>query len=500
MPPHSGSQMRTQEQPFMQGAAQAFSRVSDQTHGICALPAGWLDDSRQSFVLTGMAWVLIVLMIVPDNFDYSGLSGAAGPVSGGAVSRLLWSLLFGAGLFVTAWRGKLAYLVLRGLNPFLLAFAALAFASCLWSIEPAVTARRLIRVFTIILDSLALVLMGWRPLRFQGVLRPILTAMLVGSLLFGLAFPHLAIHQESSAELVGAWRGLTAHKNSLGALSCVTLILWVHAWLTRQTRLTPALFGTTIAVTCLVLSRSSTSLVASAFSIAFLFIFLRMPSGLRRQAPYIVGLFVSLLLIYSLAILRLLPGLDLILAPIVAVTGKDSSFTGRSDIWKIVIDHIHLHRLLGTGYGAYWTGPVEGTPSFDFIRLMRFYPGSAHNGYLEIMNDLGFAGLICLIGYMVAYVRQALSLFAVDRNQGTLYLCLFVQQGITNLSESHWLSVMSVAFVIMTMATSGIAREILEVRLRHYFGMAQQAVDVQASHFEPPGNAATPGSDHGSPA
>jgi len=459
----------------MRGLAPGFLRLSKRTDQIDASPVQWLEDRHYPFILTGMIWTLVVLMIVPDGFDYSALTGTtAGPASGGAVSRLLWFLVFGAGLFITVGRASLAWLVLRWINPFLLAFAALALASCLWSIEPAVTIKRLIRVFTIILDSVAFVLMGWNSLRFQSALRPILTMMLLGSILFGLIFPELGIHQESSAELLGAWRGLTAHKNSLGALSCVTLLFWVHAWLTGQARWLIALTGVVIAVTCLVLSRSSTSLVTSLFAIIFLLMFLHMPQNLRRYAPYLVGAFVGLLLIYSLAILRLVPGLDLILSPITALTGKDLSFTGRSDIWAIIIEHVHLHPLLGTGYGAYWTGPIAGTPSFDFVILMYFYPGSAHNGYLEVVNDLGVLGLVCLIGYLITYVRQALSLLKIDRDQATLYLCLFVQQGITNLSESHWFSVMSVNFVIMTMATTAIARALLESRLRSYFDSTRQ--------------------------
>ena len=114
---------------------------------------------------------------------------------------------------------------------------------------------------------------------------------------------------------------------------------------------------------------------------------------------------------------------------------------------------------------------------------MYFYPGSAHNGYLEVVNDLGVVGLACLIGYLITYVRQALGLLTIDRTQATLYLCLFVQQGLTNLSESHWLSVMSVNFVIMTLATTCIARALLDSRLRSYFGVAHRGSGTNEPGF-----------------
>jgi O-antigen ligase len=437
----------------------------------------WVTDSRHSLLVGALAWTLIILLVVPDGFDYSALATSSAPVSGGVVSRAVWMALLGSALVIIAWRSALAWLILRWLNPFLLAFVVLAVGSAMWSIDPVVTLRRTLRLLTVLLVSLAFVLIGWHSHRFQNVVRPVVTSLLIGSLIFGALCPELAIHQEHSRELLGAWRGLTNHKNSLGALSCIGLILWVHAWLAAQAKPALALGGAAISFACLLLSRSSTSLVTSVFVLAFLLLFLRAPRGLHRHMPYMIAAFAALLLVYSLAILRLVPGLDMLLQPIVAMTGKDLSFTGRSDIWSIISAHISLHPYLGTGYGAYWV-PSPGSPSVEFLLRMHFYPGSAHNGYLEVANDLGVAGLLCLIGYLVMYLIQCLAVVREDRAQGALFLGLFLQQGITNLSETHWLSVMSVNFAIMTLATTGLARTLLDRRLRQYFGASKQVAPV----------------------
>ena len=442
-----------------------------------AQPPGtaWLRDDRHSLFLAGMMWVLIVLMIVPEGFDYRSLTTTGAPSSAGALSRLLWLGLLALGAIIIFWRASLAWLLARTLNPFLLLFVALALASIAWSIDPSLSARRLIRLLTIVLACMAFVLMSWHARRYQNVMRPILTLMLFGSIVFGLVFPSLAIHQETSAELVGAWRGLANHKNSLGALSCIALIFWFHAWLTREVKLLAALAGGAVAVTCLVLSRSSTSLATTLFVMVVLLALLRSPQGLRPYMPYLVAMLVATLLIYALAILNLIPGWGTLMAPITALTGKDMTLTGRTEIWAIISEHIRYHPFLGTGYGAYWTaGPVPGTESYEFVwRMGSFYPGSAHNGYLEIVNDLGWAGLVCLIAYIVTHVRQSLQLLGIDRNQGALYLALFFQQAITNMSETHWFSVLSVDFVIMTLATTALARGLLEQRLRLIFGEPQ---------------------------
>ncbi|HMH18331.1 MAG TPA: O-antigen ligase family protein [Burkholderiales bacterium] len=432
----------------------------------------WLRDDQHSLLLAGMIWTLIVLMIVPEGFDYQVLSTGITPSSGGAISRMLWVGLLAMSAVVVFWRAGLAWLLARALNPFLPLFVALAFVSVAWSIDPSLSLRRLVRMGTIVLVCAAFVLMGWHARRYQNVVRPILTLMLLGSIIFGLAFPALAIHHETSAELIGAWRGLANHKNGLGALSCIALIFWFHAWLTRESGLLSVLAGGGVAATCLVLSRSSTSLAATVFVMALLVILLRSPHGLRPYLPYLVSMLVATLLVYALAILNLLPGMGTLMAPIAFLTDKNMTFSGRTEIWTILSEHIRYHPFLGTGYGAYWTaGPVVGTQSYEFVWRMRsFYPGSAHNGYLEIVNDLGWAGLVCLIAYIVMHARQSLQLLGRDRNQGALYLALFFQQAITNLSESHWFSVLSVDFVLMTLATTALARGLLEYRLRSVFG------------------------------
>ncbi len=445
-----------------------------------AWPQGttWLRDDRYSFFLAGMMWVLIVLMIVPDGFDYQSLATTTQPrwpSSGGVISRLLWLILLALSIIIILSRAGLAWLLARLLNPFLLLFAALAIASVVWSIDPSLSARRLLRLVTIILTCIAFVLVGWHAQRYQNVVRPALTAVLVGSIFFGLAFPVLAIHDETAPELLGAWRGLTNHKNGLGALACLAFLFWFHAWLAREVKLWPAVAGGAIAITCLLLSRSSTALVVTLIGAALLLVLLRSTQGLRPYIPYLVGVLTTILLLYALVILNLIPGLGTLMSPIAALTGKDMTFTGRTEIWAILAEHIRYHPYLGTGYGAYWVAvPVSGNESYEFVlRMATFYPGSAHNGYLEIVNDLGWIGLLCLVAYIVRHIRQSLQLLGIDRNQGALYLVLLFQQGITNLSETHWFSVLSVDFVIMTLASTALARGLLEHRLRLVLGAPQ---------------------------
>lgn len=443
----------------------------------------WSRDDRQSLLLSGAMWALIVLMIVPESFDYQSLLTGQ-PNSGGVISRLLWASLLAISVVIIVRRGSLAWLLLRTMNPFMFLFVALAVASIAWSIDPSLSARRLIRMATIVLACTAFVLIAWHAKRLQKVLRPILTIVLLASLAFGLVFPLYGIHPESAPELLGAWRGLANHKNGFGALASFALIFWFHSGLTREVKIWPAITGCAVAIACLLLSRSSTAIATSVVVMLLMLVFVKTPDHLRTLLPIFVTALTAVLLIYALAILNLIPGLNTLMSPIAAMIDKDLTFTGRTDIWAILTEHISYRPLLGTGYGAFWTaGPVAGTESYEFIwRMGGFYPGSAHNGYLEIVNDLGWVGLACFFGYVVYYIRQALQLMGVDRNQGALYLALFFQQAITNLSETHWFSVLSVDFVIMALATLALARGLLEQKLYAAFGVPHHATDVRVGN------------------
>jgi exopolysaccharide production protein ExoQ len=414
------------------------------------------------FVIAGVIWLLVVFMIVPEGFNYDRT--VAMPTEGSPISRMIWLFLLAAGGLAVLRKPGQSWALLKQTNPYLLLFGAVAALSVFWSIDPAVTVRRLIRFLTIVLDGMALALIAWRPTRFQSVLRPVLTLMLLGSIIFGLSSPTLAIEQSTQMELMGAWHGLAMQKNGLGSIAGTGLILWVHSWLGRESKWWTVLLGVAASATCLILSRSSTALVASVFSCVLLVMLLRSPAGLRRYMPYLIGMFVVLLLVYSLAVLNLVPGLDFVLKPITTLTGKDQSFSGRTAIWAIISDHIAQNPFLGTGYGAYWIENVM-SPSYEMLRRLFFYPTEAHNGYLDVINDLGWVGCICLLGYLLTYLRQALRLFKTMRVQAALYLALLFQQLIINLSESRWFSVLSIEFVIMTLATFSMGRLLLQRQL-----------------------------------
>lgn len=411
--------------------------------------------------MAGLVWFLIVYVTIPSDILVEQAVVVGNPMGADWFSRLVKLGLLAISLLVISRHRTDFFRLLPRINGFFVVFICLAALSLLWSISRSNTLGRCVSLICYVMFSAAFCLVGWHSRRFQTVIRPLLTLLLCGSLVFGLAEPTLAI-EHGMGTLHNAWHGLTGQKNSFGQLAGFGTIFWLHGWLSKQVKTWAAVFFGGLSFTCLILSRSSTSLLAAVFAIFFLLLLLRSPQSLRRSIPYITTTFAVMVIAYALAILNLVPALRILLVPIVKLTGKNMTFSDRSVIWGIIKQNIDLHPILGGGFGAYWTGPVPSSPSYAFLSKMYFYPSEAHNGYLEITNDLGFIGLLVLIGFLVVYIRQSLRLMKFDKTQGALYMTLFFVQAITNLTESTWLDVDSgFVFVLMTLATIALARDLL---------------------------------------
>jgi exopolysaccharide production protein ExoQ len=425
-------------------------------------PRARSDRPYQVVIATVLYWLVIVRVVIPGFFDYgANLDAVEIAEKYATFSTVTWLTFLFVPCLLLASRTKQLLRVFGSMNRWFLFLVAFATISVAWTIETHSTISRITHLWAIILASLAVVLVGWDSFRVQHATRPILTLLLVGSLIFGLAAPDLAITPPLPPDTRYYWHGLAAQKNGLGSLAALGALFWFHGWISREVKFLPALCGWLVAIACLVLSRSSTSVMATVFASLLVLMLTRTAPSMRRYMPFIIACFVAVVLAYACAVLKLIPALDFLLEPVTALSGKDLTFTGRTQIWDIIREHIQLAPVLGTGYGGYWSGPVPTSPSYVFLHAMYFYPSEAHNGYLDVVNDLGFVGLILLIGYIIVYITQSLRLWRVDRAQASLYIALMFQQMLANLSETHWLFIGD-DFIVLTLATCGLARSLMK--------------------------------------
>jgi O-antigen ligase len=381
----------------------------------------------------------------------------------GTIDRILKIGTIATSCIVIAIQWPIARLLVKNVNPGLTACMVLIPLSALWSIDSSATLLRFVTLIGIVLLCLAIPLAGWNRRRLQQAALPPVMTILILSLVVGVLYPDSVKELGTDISLLDAWHGITFQKNQFGIMASLAAIVCFHRWLAPGRHSLWTIAGIAVALTCLLLSRSSTSLMETIVAVSFMVLMMRVRVIKQKfSTPVVIAIFTTIL-VYELAVQNLIPGVSTLLAPVLQLTGKDMTFSARSIIWDVVKRHSQDAPWLGTGYGAYWTGPTPGSPSYVFIHLMYFYPTESHNGYLEILNDLGRVGLICLLAFLVCFVRQALQLMPFDRDQSVLYLALLFQQMIDNLSESEWFS-RTATCTILILGSTCLSRALLEQR------------------------------------
>ena len=125
-------------------------------------------------------------------------------------------------------------------------------------------------------------------------------------------------------------------------------------------------------------------------------------------------------------------------AQIFGLMGKSADMTGRTYIWKKVLELIDQRPLQGWGWISYWLPTVK--PYKDLIWLHGVPYLQAHNAFLDVWMQLGIFGLGLFVG-LLAYTFVALWRLAV-RHTSPLYLwpiLVFVGIVVQNLTESRML-------------------------------------------------------------
>jgi O-antigen ligase len=135
-------------------------------------------------------------------------------------------------------------------------------------------------------------------------------------------------------------------------------------------------------------------------------------------------------------------------ATIFTLLGKSPDMTGRTKIWKIVLDLIDERPLQGWGWTSYWVPWVEPYQGLVVINNVPYF--QAHNAFLDVWLQLGAIGLglfVLLVGITFVRVWR----LAV-RHTNPLYLwpiLVFVGIITQNLTESRIL--VEIGWVILVL-------------------------------------------------
>jgi len=156
--------------------------------------------------------------------------------------------------------------------------------------------------------------------------------------------------------------------------------------------------------------------------------------------------------------------------------GKDPTLSGRTLIWDIVLA-VPLNHWVGTGYESFWLGDrlKEAQSRFPNANL-----NEAHNGYLEMYLNLGWAGVSFLGLLLLSGYRKVFRYYRKDPESGSLFLAFFLAAVTHSLTEAGF-RMMTPAWIVLLLtiiATSQTATLEGVVRTETEFVKSKSPVGV----------------------
>lgn len=387
-------------------------------------------------------WLIRVLVVgsfvfslLPPGLKYADVDADTNFTEGNLGLQLQFGGIFLGGAWL-AWKHWEATLVrVRQANPFLIVFILWCAITVLWSPYPVTTVKRVVQLVGFMLVGIAVGPPVGGSRQLLQLLMYTVTGLLVASLVMVVVNPRIGIDYD----LGGAWRGVMTQKNTTGAVAGMCTLLWLREVADGRTlpRWLCAL-GMLFSMFMLVMAKSSTSLAVSGIG-CMLYLLLRRHYVTMRHPWWLIGLCSVAIVMLAVHVFQVftghLPGWDDIAGNIGQLFGKDADLTGRTDIWQLVMMEVERHPIIGIGYGGFWLG--EGSPSQYVIQAMYWIPLQSHNGYLDLLNELGIIGLALAVLAFLWHAGRLGRLMLFDREESAMHCAIFVMLLISNITESE---------------------------------------------------------------
>ena len=305
-----------------------------------------------------------------------------------------------------------------------LAFAGLAVLSALWSQDASITLRK----SSFLLLTTAFGIFFARRFSMERQMQLISAAggiAAVLSIVFALFLPAYGLDHDVHE---GVWLGIFTQKNVCARemlfLLASIIPFKANSALWKAIRILAIL--TILAV--IIGTRSKTALLIMAI------VCLIFPAILFVRSVSKALLLTSLLIAVSLVGFAAAVAASA-MPQFVAVLGRDSTMTGRTDIWKAVLQAIFKHPLLGYGFAAFWLS-LRGE-SANLILALRWAVPAAHNGFLDIWLQMGAAGLLLfLVGFVLAFRSAMAGLRQASYGRAAWPCAVLILTLVYNLDES----------------------------------------------------------------
>ena len=258
-----------------------------------------------------------------------------------------------------------------------------------------------------------------------------ISLLVVGVFSLALVFFHPDIGVSEFARGDG-WSGIYAQKSSLGRMM---LLLVLISCLVRMDFLLGVL-GAFVGMYVLMNTNSRASLYSLPAIFFFLcVVFFYSRNWLVRASLWIVFVSSSVwALVLANEIIHLDPH-----GSSVFIFGHGFDLTGRLEIWTFLIELIRDNILFGVGFDGLW----QYSDRFELIDLLGWRLTDAHNGYLEVLLQLGLVGFFLFAVVFSFYASSVWYLYKANDQFKDIFVAIFIFIVLINIVSSHFLEVFS---------------------------------------------------------
>jgi O-antigen ligase len=323
------------------------------------------------------------------------------------------------------WRGAIKK------NKWLIILVILMLVSIIWSSIPYISFKRWTRELAPILMAFVVFSEPSPQHALEAIFRRMTYIMIPFSILLIKYFPMYGrMYNPWTGEEM--WIGVTLTKNCLGILCLTSGFFLIWSLVRRRQGNKPPLWRYQthtelflLAMTLFLIrgAKSATSSIALGIGlITYLSFYIAERKGIVLPSN-MLALIVSVIILVG------------IVTPFTSAStvgsyagfvGRNSTLTGRTDIWNAILPFIKHRIMLGLGFGSFWT-----TQTVEAIGV-----NESHNGYLGVIMEIGLAGLLLVSVFLLSNCRRAQQELVNNFDWGIIWTCFIIMFVIENIAES----------------------------------------------------------------
>ena len=246
----------------------------------------------------------------------------------------------------------------------------------------------------------------------------------------------------------GAWKGIYGHKNNFGGMM---VLMWLSFFaLPKENLKIYKYFGIMFSTFLILLSTTKTSLVISLLLISIMFFYKKFR---WKGKISVVLLDIGILLAGCLTIVVFTYWVELLTG-----LGRDSTLTGRTPVWGVMIVRLLERPFLGYGRGGFFAPKSPYALEAGQAIKTGWIPPHGHNGFLDLAVDIGLIGLgLFLIIYGVNFARALKRAYATTNTENFFplgFLLLLIMNNVTESLLIYQTNIYWVLFVTTTVVLS----------------------------------------------